>query len=46
MIDLTFLYNKASEVKSVSKSYWDIAKLSIRIFLPQNVKDSSHNDLL
>lgn len=46
MIDLTFLYNKASEVKSVSKSYWDITKLNIRILPPPNGRDSAHNDLL
>ena len=46
MIDLTFLYNKASEVKSVSKSYWDIAKLNVRFLLPAIVRDSTHNDLL
>lgn len=44
MIDLAFLY-KASEIKTVNKSQWHTAKLSIRLFLPENAKDSSLNNL-
>lgn len=42
MIDLTFLYNKASEVKSVSKSYWDITKLNIRILPHPQMEGIQH----